>query len=96
VSHIVRVLTGSQENNILRYRHHLLSTYGIIQDYDQSSIKTFIYELIQQGHLKQTEDQYGVLSLTAKSSGVLKGKEKVFLIKPRERVIHTTEKAEES
>jgi ATP-dependent DNA helicase RecQ len=95
VSHIVRVLTGSQEKNVLRYKHNLLSTYGIMQDYDQSSIKTFIYELIQQGYLKQTEDQYGILSLTAKSSGVLKGKEKVSLIKPRERVIHTREKAEE-
>lgn len=87
VSHIVNILVGSKAINILRYKHHLLSTYGIINDYERSEVKSFIYELIQQGYLGQSEDQYGILSLTKESADILRGKQKVFLIKLQKRVV---------
>lgn len=93
VSHIVKILVGSKDKNVLGYNHHLLSTYGIIEDYDRGDVKTFIYELIQQGYIRQSEDQFGILFLTPKSAAVLKGKEKVLLTKPAERLIRKTEMA---
>ncbi|MGH7203150.1 MAG: DNA helicase RecQ [Candidatus Levyibacteriota bacterium] len=91
VGHIVGVLAGSKEKNILHLGHEKLSTYGIIKDYDRSDIKTFIYELLQLGYLKQSDDQYVVLSLTEKSKAVLQKKENVVLTKPEERAIRTQE-----
>ncbi len=96
VTHIVRILTGSKDKNVLRYNHHLLSTYGIIEEFNKGDVKTFIYELIQQGFLKQSQDQYGILFLTPKSTAVLKGREKVQLTKPQEQIIRKSEKVEES
>jgi ATP-dependent DNA helicase RecQ len=95
VTHIVRILTGSKDKNVLLHGHHLLSTYGIIEEYGRGDVKTFIYELIQQGYLRQSEDQYGILFLTPKSGAVLKRLEKVRLTKPEERVIKKVESEEE-
>ncbi len=96
VTHIVRILTGSKNQNVLRYNHHLLSTYGIIEEYTRTDVKTFIYELIQQGILKQSDDQYGILFLTPKSKAVLKGREKVQLTKPQERVVSKVDTEDKS
>jgi len=91
-SHIAGILTGSQTQKITQYRHNLLSTYGIITDYSVQDIKMFIYELIQQGYLQQSKDQFGLLGLTKKSRAILVGKEKVFLTKPQEHITIVKEK----
>jgi ATP-dependent DNA helicase RecQ len=92
-SHVINILTGSKADNILQYNHHLLSTYDIINDYTRSQLKAFIYELVSQGYLKQSEDKFGIISLTPKSTAVLKGHEKVFLTKvePLEKPQKTTD-----
>jgi ATP-dependent DNA helicase RecQ len=84
INHIVNILVGSQAKNILQYGHDKLSTYNIIHDYTPSQIKTIIYELLQQGLLKQSDDIYGILSLSPQSTAVLKGNTKVILTKPIE------------
>ncbi|WP_270190027.1 HRDC domain-containing protein [Holdemania filiformis] len=38
-------------------------TYGALKKYSESQIRELIYELINQGYLIQSEDQYGVLKL---------------------------------
>ena len=94
ITHIVSILTGSKAQKILQYRHDSLSTYGIITEYSIQDLKMFIYELIQQGYLKQSKDQFGLLGLTAKSNAVLLGKEVVFLAKPPERIIAKKKKTQ--
>lgn len=78
-SHIANILAGSQSKNMVEKKHHLLSTFNIINDYNAYDIKTFIYELVQLGYLTQSDDQYGILQFTEKSKSVLLGKEKVNL-----------------
>ncbi len=92
ISHVVGILTGSQAQKIMQYRHDKLSTYGIITDYSSQDLKMFIYELIQMGYLEQSKDQFGLLGLTQKSKALLVGKEKVHLTKPQERIITIKEK----
>lgn len=90
IMHIIGVLTGSKAQNILDRDHHLLSTYGIVTNYDKATLRLFMYELIQYGYLSKSKDQYGILSLTPKSAVVLKGTQKVSLTKP-EMQIQTTQ-----
>lgn len=92
LAHIAGILTGSQAQKILDYKHDKLSTYGIITDYSAQDVKMFIYELLQLGYLQQSKDQYGLLSLTAKSKAVLLGNETVLLTKPMEQEIVTKQK----
>lgn len=96
VNHITGVLTGSKAQGIISRNHHLLSTYGIVTDYDRSDLRTFIYELINLGLIKQSNDLYATLSLTNKSSAVLKGNEKVILTKPEMKVIITKKEEAET
>jgi ATP-dependent DNA helicase RecQ len=82
VAQIVSILSGSKSEKIFDYRHNKLSTYGIIKDFSRADIKNFIFELIYQGYLVQSDDQYGVVGLTQKSKEVLQGKVQVFMPKP--------------
>lgn len=79
--YVINVLTGSKAERILENNHDNLSTYGIVADYTKTNLRMLMYELIQQGYLKISNDQYAVISLTAKSKSVLLGKEKVMLTK---------------
>lgn len=92
LTHIAAILTGSHAQKITQYHHDKLSTYGIITDYSVQDVKMFIYELIQQGYLQQSKDQYGLLSLTPLSKAVLKGEEQVQLTKLLERSITVKKK----
>lgn len=85
-SHIANILTGSKTKAVLERKHDLLSTYNIVQNYSARDLKLFIYELVQQGYLLQSDDQYGILSLMSKSTAVLKGKETVWLTKIEEHI----------
>lgn len=84
INHIVDILKGSTTEKITQWRHQDLSTYGIVDEYSESDLKMFIYELIHLGFLKRSDDQYGIVSLTPKSKSVLIGKEPVLLTKAKE------------
>ena len=77
-------LRGSQSKTI-RAEHKLLKTYGVGADIAKDNWFDYIKDLLSQGYLQQTEGQYPVLKLTEKSTAVLKGTEKVDLIKVKIR-----------
>ncbi len=86
VMHIIKVLTGVEDPKTLQYRHDKLSTFGIAKDLTVEELKFYIYELVQMGYLKITQDQYPIVSLTSRSIPVLKGEEKISLTKPVIRI----------
>jgi ATP-dependent DNA helicase RecQ len=86
VAHVIKVLIGSEDQRIIQYGHDKLSTYGIANEYSSEELKFYIYELVQIGYLKVTQDQYPIVSLTEKSIPILKGEEKVYLTKPVIRI----------
>lgn len=81
--YIIEILTGAKNERILQNNHHLLSTYGIVNDFSINQLKTFVQELIHLEYLEQSKDQYPVLRLTAKSWNVLKRKQNVMLYMPK-------------
>ena len=80
LSYVVDFLRGSKSEKI-REEHKGLKTYGVGADISKEEWMRSIKDLISMGYLKQTGDQYPVLALTAKSRAVLKGEEKVSLVK---------------
>ncbi|MBK8809141.1 MAG: DNA helicase RecQ [Acidobacteria bacterium] len=80
VNYIVDFLRGSKSQKIWD-RHKELKTYGVGADVSKDDWFEYIRELIGQGYLVKTDDQFPTLKLTARSRGVLDGSTPVELIK---------------
>ncbi|MDQ6786186.1 MAG: DNA helicase RecQ [Acidobacteriota bacterium] len=80
LSYLIDFLRGSQSKTI-RDEHKNLKTYGIGADISKNNWFDYFKDLIGQGYLAQTEGQYPTIVLTDKSEAVLRGNERVELIK---------------
>ncbi len=69
---IIQVLRGSRAQNVLKWEHDKLATYGTGQEYAESTWKHLVQQFIQQGLLQHMLD-FGTLSLTPKGHAVLNG-----------------------
>ncbi len=83
VNYIVDFLRGSKSQKIWD-SHKQLKTYGVGADLSKEEWFEYIRELILQGLLLKTEDQYPVLKLTEQSRAVLAGTRPVELIRVTE------------
>lgn len=81
-SYISNVLLGQNEERIIQNKHDHLSTFGIISEYTDTQIKNLISQLIEQGIVDKSSDQYSILTLNQTSSSVLKGDKQVKLHAP--------------
>ncbi|HEX8369454.1 MAG TPA: DNA helicase RecQ [Pyrinomonadaceae bacterium] len=80
LSYLIDFLRGSQAKTI-RDEHKNLKTYGVGADISKNNWFDYFKDLISQGYLAQTEGQYPLIVLTEKSEAVLRGSERVELIK---------------
>jgi ATP-dependent DNA helicase RecQ len=82
MTYLIDFLRGSQNKNI-RDEHKLLKTYGVGADISKENWFDYFRDLISQGFLRQTEDEFPKIILTEKSNDVLKGNVQVTLIKAK-------------
>ncbi len=80
VNFVIDFLRGSKSEKILDWQMKL-KTYGVGADIGKEEWRQYLNDLIVMGYLDQEEGQYPVLKLTGKSKLVLKGEEKVMLVK---------------
>ena len=85
VGHVVSVLRGEDTEKIRSRGHDQLSTYGLLKGSSTHDVREWIYQLIAQGFLLQTDDQYPVLRLGPRSREVLRGFAEVTLRQPAVR-----------
>lgn len=78
VSMVIHVLRGSKNKRVLEFGLDSVSTYGIMKDYSESTVREIIMTLISMGYILVTADKFPVLKLGEKSRNVLKGSEKVY------------------
>jgi len=82
VGHVISVLRGERTEKIRDRGHESLSTHGILKDSSRNEIRDWIWQLIGQGYLTQTDDQYPILHLTSSARVVLRGDAVVRLRQP--------------
>jgi ATP-dependent DNA helicase RecQ len=70
--HVTNVLRGSGTDQVTARRHDALSTFGLLKDCTVPEIRGYIEQLIAHGLLRQTGDEYPVLSVTAEGVALLK------------------------
>jgi ATP-dependent DNA helicase RecQ len=77
-THITHVLTGAEDEKILRYNHQTLSTYGIGKELTRKQWLHMARQLVEMGLLEQSNDMFRVLRLTSRGSEVLKTREPIL------------------
>jgi len=90
VGMVIDFLRGSQAEKITPYMR-AMPTYGIGKDTPAEEWRRVIQLLCDNGLLKKSDDVYSVLKLTQRSLAVLKGEERVLLVKPAvEETLHSS------
>jgi len=84
-NYVIDVLRGSQSAKILD-EHRTLKTFGVGADTSKEQWTSIVRDLLAQGYLAKSEGAYPVLKLTPKSAAVLKGTERVMLVKSQEKL----------
>ncbi len=92
-AHIADVLRGSQAQKILDRKHDQLSTFGLLRSTPRPLLLGYINQLIDAGFLARSEGEYPVLTLTADSAEVLRGKREVALLQPKADLTAAPEKS---
>lgn len=78
VNYLIDLLRGS---TAVREGHKQLKTYGVGKNISKEQWKIYIQDMLHLGYLVKSDDEYPVLKLTEKSWPVLKGEQRVELIK---------------
>lgn len=80
VNYLIDFLRGSQSEKI-KPEHKELKTYGIGKDIPKEEWQAYFNWLLQNDIIIQTGGSYPIIKLTSASKKILKGEEKVFLMK---------------
>ena len=83
--YVIDFLRGSKSEKIWD-KHKKIKTYGVGSDIGKEEWNQYIKDLIHLNYLAKDDGRFPVLKLTDKSKKVLLGKEKVQLIKIKEKV----------
>jgi ATP-dependent DNA helicase RecQ len=71
-AHVANVLCGSESEQVTNRGHQSLSTFGLLRDAPSVEVRGYIEQLTAEGLLRQTEEPYPVLALTAEGVSLLK------------------------
>src|SRR5262249_16385525 len=85
INHTIAVLRGDTNERVQKYRHDQLSTFSLLRDVSARDLRDWIYQLISQGVLQQSTDEYPVLQLNRSAWEVMKGTRSVRLLRPLRR-----------
>ncbi len=80
VNHVIGVLRGEAGESITRQGHDQLSTYGLLKEVPKATLRDWVYQLLGQQVLMQSEGEYPLLKLNADSWAVMKGQKPVRLV----------------
>jgi len=82
MNQIAEILTGADTENIRKWDHQRLSTYGIGREQSRAEWKTIGRELSRLGLVRQSNEKFGTLALSAEGLAALKQRAKVSLTRP--------------
>ena len=84
--HIADIVAGADTQRIRQFHHDELKTYGAGRDRDKRYWRRMIDDLLMQGCIVQSDDQYPVLQLAEKGMEVLKGRKPFKMLRQKESV----------
>jgi ATP-dependent DNA helicase RecQ len=85
IMHVISILRGKATENVRKRGHETLKTFGILSDQSEDNLRDWIYQLIGQNVLVQTEDEYPKLQLNEASWEVMRNQREVKLVQLKRR-----------
>ncbi len=82
--HIVKILTGNDDEYIKSYKHHKLKSFGIGKDKDQNFWSAVIYQMLLEEFIKKDIESYGILKLTEKGKDFIKSPYNISFREPND------------
>src|SRR5437016_5170053 len=82
LNHIVDILMGADTENVRKWHHHEISTYGVGKEMKRAEWQAIGRELIRLGYLRQGSERFTVLELTTEGRAALAQRKKITLTKP--------------
>jgi ATP-dependent DNA helicase RecQ len=82
INQIAEVLTGADTENVRKWQHEKVSTYGVGKEHSRAEWKAIGRELIRLGMVRQLAEKFSVLVLTAEGMAALKARKRLTLTKP--------------
>jgi ATP-dependent DNA helicase RecQ len=82
INQIAEVLTGADTDNVRKWHHETVSTYGIGREHSPVKWKVIGRELIRLGLIKEHAEKFNALELTDEGLAALKQRKSVALTKP--------------
>lgn len=82
LNHIVEVLTGAETENVRKWHHNEVSTYGVGRETKRADWLAIGRELIRFGYVRQSSEKFSVIELTEEGRAALIERRKVTLTKP--------------
>ncbi len=79
VSYVVDVLTGKEDERIVRNSHDRLSVFGIGKEHDAATWRSLLRQLVATGHVSTDADGHGTLQLADKARPLLRGDERFVM-----------------
>jgi ATP-dependent DNA helicase RecQ len=85
MNHVIDVLTGTSTDKVRRWNHHTLTTYGIGVDVDRKEWAAIGRELLRQGYLRQSGNEFPVVAITPAGLSALRSRQIIMLARPMAR-----------
>ncbi|HSQ23367.1 MAG TPA: DNA helicase RecQ, partial [Pyrinomonadaceae bacterium] len=82
VNQVAEVLAGAQTEKVLKWDHHLVSTYGIGKEHSRAEWILIGRELVRLGYVRQLAEKFNVLQVTDEGRRALKQRESIVMAKP--------------
>src|SRR5262249_22320440 len=80
IGQVTAILRGENTENVRKYTHERLTTFGLLKGRSKADVRDWIYQLIGQGVLLQVGDEYPILRLNDASWEVMRGQRQVRLV----------------
>ena len=83
LTHIARILIGSETKRVLERSHHTLKLFGIAKDRSRKEIQEIAELLIAEGIIHRTSGEYPTLSVTDNGFRILRERQRITLSRPK-------------
>lgn len=77
--HIAKVLVGSLDTKVRQFRHHRLSTWGLLKEHPRRQVRDWIEQLLSQEYIHRI-GEYSVLKVTSTGWELLRGRSTPSLV----------------
>jgi len=84
--HVVKVMRGSRDKNVLARNHDELSVWGIAKKYSQQDLMEYMAQLIALGLLKRNSGEYETFRVSQVGADFLNNREKIELPKMKKDI----------